>query len=61
MFNLNKFYFKPKKKEILIYDSQGAEYISEYLNKNSFEILHTRKEKLSILIILVCIFKLKFG
>jgi surface carbohydrate biosynthesis protein len=60
MFNLNKFYFKPKKNEILIYDSQGAEYISEYLNKNSFEILHTRKEKLSILIILVCIFKLKF-
>ena len=59
MFNLNRFYFKPKKTEILIYDFQGAEYIYKYLEKGTFEILHTRKEKLSILIILVCIFKLK--
>jgi surface carbohydrate biosynthesis protein len=58
--NFPIFFFRPSSKEILIYDNQGSKYIGRYLKKNSYEILHTRKEKFSILIILKCLLKLKF-
>jgi surface carbohydrate biosynthesis protein len=57
----SKFYFKPSRKNILIYDQNGEKYINTYLNKETYEILHTRKEKFSLLIILICIVKLKFS
>jgi surface carbohydrate biosynthesis protein len=57
----SKFYFKPSRKNILIYDQNGEKYINTYLNKETYEILHTRKEKFSLLIILICMVKLKFS
>jgi surface carbohydrate biosynthesis protein len=57
----SKFYFKPSRKKILIYDQNGEKYINTYLNKETYEILHTRKEKFSLLIILICMVKLKFS
>ena len=53
------FFFKPEKKKILIYDSHGSKYISQYLKKESYDILHTRKENLSIFVLLKCILKLQ--
>lgn len=60
MFKLNNFYFKPNKREILIYDFHGAKYIARYLNNEKIELLSVRKEKLSVLIILKCLLKFKF-
>ena len=57
---LPKLFFKPSLKKILIYDNEGSKYISRYLKKESYDILHTRTEKLSILVIFKCIIKLKF-
>ena len=60
MLKLNNFYFKPNKREILIYDFQGAKYIASYLNNEKIELLSVRKEKISVLIILKCLLKFKF-
>ena len=57
----SKFYFKPLKKNILIYDQIGEKYINTYLNKEAYEILYVRKEKFSLLIMLICLVKLKFS
>lgn len=56
-----KIYFKPFKRKILIYDENGSEYIISYLNKNTYQILHTRNEKISLLIIFFCICKFKLS
>ena len=56
-----KFYFKPLKRKILIYDENGSKYIISYLNENSYQILYTRNEKISLLIIFFCICKFKLS
>jgi surface carbohydrate biosynthesis protein len=57
---LPKLFFKPPLKKILIYDNDGSKHISRYLKKESYDILHTRMEKLCILAIFKCILKLKY-
>jgi surface carbohydrate biosynthesis protein len=57
---LPKLFFKPALKKILIYDNDGSKHISRYLKKKSYDILHTRMEKLCILAMFKCILKLKF-
>ena len=50
-------FLPPKKKGILLFDYDGDDVASKILEKNSYEILHTRKEKLNILIILITVLK----
>ena len=36
----------PQKKDILIYDNEGSNFITEVLDKDSYGILHTRAGKI---------------
>ena len=56
-----KLLFKiPQKKDILIYDNEGAEFIIKILDNNSFEILYVRGENINIYIYLRLLLRLKF-
>ena len=56
-----KLLFKiPQKKDILIYDNEGAEFIIKILDNNSFEILYVRGENINIYIYLKLLLRLKF-
>ena len=51
----------PKKKDILIYDNEGAEFIIQSLEKDKYEILHTRGEILNVFIYLKLLFRFRFN
>ena len=50
----------PQKKDILIYDNEGSEFITEVLEKNSYGILHTRAENLNLYIYFKLLLRLRF-
>ena len=51
----------PKKKDILIYDNEGAEFVTQSLEKDNYEILHTRGEILNIFIYLKLLLGFRFN
>ena len=51
----------PQKKDILIYDNEGSNFITEVLDKDSYGILHTRGENLNFYIYLKLLLCLKFS
>ena len=52
-----KYYFLlPEKKDILIFDTNGADLIKSILPKNSYHILPTRYESLNFLFLINCLF-----
>lgn len=53
-------FFPPKKKSVLLYDNDGNKLALQIFKKNSYEILHTRKESLNIFILLITLIKGKF-
>ena len=57
-----KFYFElPKKKPFLIFDQTGSDNIKKNLPQNSYFVLHTRLEKLNLLVLIKMLFKLKLS
>ena len=55
------FFFKPKKKKILIYDASNSKLIINYLYKRDYGVLCTRREEFSLFIIFKCLVKMKFS
>ena len=51
---------KPKKNKILIYDAVSRRIADIILPKKNYEIIHTRREKINIYIIIITIFKTGF-
>ena len=51
---------KPKKSKILIYDAESKRIADVILPKKNYEIIHTRKEKINIYILIITIFKTGF-
>ena len=55
-----KYYFLlPEKKDILIFDTNGADLIKSILPKNSYHILPTRYESLNFLFLINCLFSFR--
>jgi surface carbohydrate biosynthesis protein len=51
----------PQKKNILIYDNEGSNFITEVLDKDSYGILHARGENLNLYIYLKLLLRLRFN
>jgi len=49
----------PKKKDILIFDSVGSEYICEYLKKYDFSVMETRGGVINIYVLIMSLLKIK--
>ena len=57
-----KYYFLlPPKKDILIFDTHGAELIKGILPKNSYHILPARYESLNFLFLINCLFNFQIS
>jgi surface carbohydrate biosynthesis protein len=54
-------FFKPKKKNYVIFDDVHCEYIYKYVKKKNISILHTRNEEFNLFIIILNFIKLKFS
>lgn len=54
-------FFPPLKKSVLLYDNDGNELASKIFKNNTYSILHTRKESLNVLILLITLIKGKFN
>ena len=50
---------KPKKSKILIYDAASTTIADTFLPKKNYEIIHTRREKINIYILIITIFNYK--
>ena len=61
LFKVKLFFKIPQKKDILIYDNEGSGFIIQSLNKDSYEILHTRGETLNIFILLKLLLSFRFN
>jgi surface carbohydrate biosynthesis protein len=56
----NSFTFsKPKKRKILFYDNINSSLIKKKFHSNDYEILHTRKERLNIIVLIKMLFNFK--
>jgi surface carbohydrate biosynthesis protein len=55
------FFFKPKKKKILIYDRVSKDFLGVFFNKNDYEILDVRYESINIYVIIVTLLKYNFS
>ena len=51
----------PEQKNILIYDNEGSEFITEVLDKGSYGILYARGENLNLYVYLKLLLRLKFN
>ena len=51
---------KPKKSKILIYDAASTTIADTFLPKKNYEIIHTRREKINIYILIITIMKTGF-
>lgn len=54
-------FFPPKKKDILIYDALSLKIISKIFLTKNFEIIHTRKEKINLFILLKTFLSFQFS
>ncbi len=53
-------FFPPKKKKIALFDAEGLKDARYILNKNDYEIIYCRKEKINIFILIKSILKKNF-
>jgi len=53
-------FVKPKKNRILIYDEQSTRFANILFPKKNYEIIHTRRERINIYILIITIFKTGF-
>ncbi len=60
LINIKLIFQIPQKKNILIYDNEGSEFITEVLDKKSYGILHTRAENLNLYIYFKLLLRLRF-
>ena len=54
-------FFKPKKKNYVIFDDVHCEYIYKYVKKKNISILHTRNEEFNLFVIILNFIKFKFS
>lgn len=54
-------FFPPKKKDILIYDALSLKIVSKIFFTKNFGILHTRKEKINLFILIKTFLNLQFN
>ena len=53
-------FYKPKKNKVLIYDEQSTRFANILFPKKNYEIIHTRRERINIYILIITIFKTGF-